>query len=148
MASFAELEAMPVPPTRFIVRGRQGLQCFRGPPTVTPDSGIIEAPLETENALHGITNLPMKPVYSSDGALVCLVREGDNRTVNLSIHNSESGALIGPIPVSNAEYVEFSPRGTYLVTWSRPKSGETQPTLCVWDVATQLLITSYHQKKI
>ena len=147
MASFAELEAMPVPPTRFLVRGRHGLECFRGPPTVTPDSGVIETPIDAENLLHGMTNLSMKPVYSSDGALVCLVRESDSRTVSLSIHHSESGALVGSIPVSNAEFVEFSPRGTYLVTWARPKTDETDRTLKVWEVATQSLITSYHQKK-
>ena len=147
MASFAELTAMETPPTRFLVRGREGVQCFHGPPTVTPDSGEIVTPEERGHGLHGMGNLTKKPVYSKDGLLVCLSRDAgtDGRTTTVSIHRATSGELVGSVPVSNAEYVEFSPQGTYLVTWVRPKAGETN-TLQVWDTVSQQLVSAYNQK--
>jgi translation initiation factor 2A len=145
MASFHEMTAQVVPPTRFLIRSREGLQCFNGPPTVTPDDGVLVTPFDTTNALHGLESCVLKPQYSSDGRYVCLVREMEDKSILMTIHNSESGILIGNIPVSNADYVEFSPRGTYLVTWRPPKQGENN-TLQVWNVLTQELISSYSQK--
>jgi len=144
MASFAEMSAMTVPSTRFFVRARDGMHCFRGPPTVTPDSGVITTPKDTDNALHGTKNMKYKPVFSTDGNLMAVV--SDLANTNIAIYESNTGKLFATIPVTNPEYVEFSPRSTYLVTWSRPKKDETAPTLIVWDIATQANVASYHQK--
>jgi len=138
------MSAMSVPNTRFFVRARDGMHCFRGPPTVTPDSGLITTPKDTENALHGMKNVKYKPVFSSDGNLICVV--SDLANTNIAIYDSNTGNLLATIPVTNPEYVEFSPRSTYLVTWCRPKKDETAPTLVVWDIATQTTVAAYHQK--
>ena len=144
MASFADLAALPVPASRFLVRNKEGLQTFMGPPTVTPEDGIITTPRDTSNALQGVRNLRVKPVYSPGGQVVCVVSELPGTPI--AIHDADSGALITSIGETSAESVEFSPLGTYLVTWSRPKTGSTAPTLLVWEVSTQICVASYQQK--
>ncbi len=144
MASFAEMCLLPVPPTRFFVRGRDGLHCFRGPQTVTPDDGVITTPKDTDNALNGVKNLKIKPLFSPDGMFVCMVSDLPGKPV--VIHEANTGKLVAEVPATNVEYVEFSPRGTYLVTWSRPKATENVPTLLVWHIATVTNVLSYHQK--
>lgn len=63
-----------------------------------------------------------------------------------------TGAEVVTVPVADAEYVEFSPLGTYLVTWSRPHKGSATATgaesgnMKVWEASTATLVTSFSQK--
>ncbi len=140
-------KAASVVPTRFVVRSREGLQCFGGPSSVTPEAGGVSVKEDSSHGLHGISGLRFAPLYSPDGSRVCLVKtEGQA----IAMHDGTTGELVGEVPVLEVSTLEFSPKGTYLITWSRPMTTKdgAKPTdnLLVHRVSDMSLVGSFFQK--
>jgi translation initiation factor 2A len=76
--------------------------------------------------------------------------------VKLSPNNSvrvidaDNGGVISEVPIKDAVELVFSPRGTYLLTWERPKkeenTGNYGPNLKVWNASTGEQLESFVQK--
>jgi translation initiation factor 2A len=114
-------DGTPLPPTRLLIRSRDGLVTFQGPPSKTPEKGEVKATSEEGHGLKGVRGLRLAPKYSPDGNKVCLVKEAGQP---IAIHDGNTGAFIGEVPVLEASLVEFSPQGTYLSTWQRPANAK------------------------
>lgn len=142
MASF-DLETLP--PTKLLARCRSGLLSFRGPPTAPGES--LSVHISPDEVFTGISGLRLAPEYSPDGNFVVFVMETGSP---VRVHQCETGALISEIPCLDAQQIEFSPRATYIVTWTRPQKGHSETgahgNLCVWNLITAELVASYSQK--
>ena len=114
-----------------------------GPNAITPDSGELDAPEDPSNGLHGSVSSRLAPSFSPDGGMVCNVHEEGEP---ITIHDAINGRLITELPVLKADMVEFSPLGTYLVTWSRPSTAPGN-NLCVWHIASAEMVASFSQKQ-
>ena len=133
--------------TRILVRARDGLRVYLGPPSVTPESGEVEIVVDESSSFTGLTGLRLSPLYSPDGSVVCIVREAG---LPLCLHESVSGHKVGEISCLDAQSVDFSPRGTFLVTWSRAVKGTAEEAsegnFRVWRVSDGSLLVAYSQK--
>ena len=140
MSAFTETDTAPA--TLILLRARNGLIAFNGPnPNPSPPSSLPAAPSisRISNILDTITGIRLAPLYSPDGSTLCIVRDIGTP---IALYNSSTGALIGEIPCSDVWYLEFSPKGSYLITWSKAeKSAELtgDGNLKVWDTATRTL---------
>ena len=145
MASFADDEGLP--PTRFLVRSRDGLCTFQGPPSRTPEKGDPKATTDEGHGLKGVRGLRLAPVYSPDGSKVCLVKDAGQP---IAIHDGNTGEKIGEVPVLEASLVEFSPQGTYLTTWQRPANSsngvKAEDNFIVTRISDGAVIGSFFQK--
>lgn len=137
MASFIPTD---LPITQVLVRTRDAIQVYNGP--VKPNEGSINATLNPADLFKGIHGLRICPIFSPHGEIVCYVFE--NKPISLC--NTASGDEILSIPISDAEYVEFSPLGTFLVTWSRPSKAGENSNMRIWEVSTGSMICSFSQK--
>ena len=147
MSGFKSLEDPDCGPTRFVIRSRDGLQSFTGPASFTPEIGGVSANPDPEHGLHGIKGLRFAPLYSPDGSRVCLVKDEGQP---IAVHDGSSGKRVGEVPVLGCSTAEFSPKGTYLITWSRPQATKdgAKPTdnLLVHRVSDLSLAGSFFQK--
>lgn len=137
-----------LPPTRFMIRTRDGMRCYTGPPSITPEVGAVTTSEDSGHGLQGVNGLRMPPLFSPDGSLVCIVHE---RMIPISIHNGDTGALLGEIDVIDATFLEFSPLGNYLTVWSRskPNDGQTrEDNLKIFSVASKEVIASFYSKTL
>lgn len=140
----AEFVLPDVPVTQLLVRTRESIQIYDGPVT---SNGAVS--LRKAELFGDVTDLRICPLYSPDGSIVVYTYE---KKV-MSIHNTATGSQLYTLPIGDAEYVEFSPKGTFLVTWSRPTKGSaTAPAsgdsgnFRVWNADTGSLVTAYSLK--
>jgi translation initiation factor 2A len=126
------------------------LQAFKG-----PSSDHIEDPKEhtktsvtlIKDVVDSIKDVRSSPQYSPDGALLCIIKELGQP---IALHNTITGELVGEIPCFDASYVEFSPQGSYMVTWSKPVKGTadegSEGNLKIWQLSSLQLVAAYSQK--
>jgi uncharacterized protein with WD repeat len=136
--------------TQILLRTRHGLQAFKG-----PSSDHIEDPKEhtktsvtlIKDVVDSIKDVRSSPQYSPDGALLCIIKELGQP---IALHNTVTGELVGEIPCLDASYVEFSPQGSYMVTWSKPVKGTadegSEGNLKIWQLSSLQLVAAYSQK--
>lgn len=142
----AEFVLPDVPITQLLVRTRDAIQVYDGPVKQNEATGAVK--LNSSALFSDIRNLRICPLYSPNGSTVCYVFE--NRSIGL--YDTTTGVEVVTIAVSDAEYVEYSPLGTFLVTWSRPSKGSATATstetgnMKVWDASSGNLVTSFSQK--
>lgn len=133
----------PCPSTMILLRTRNGLSAFQGPsseqsvePSISRISGVVD----------GISGIRLAPLYTPDGSLLCVVRE----VGPIILCDSISGVVVSEIDCPDASYVDFSPKGGYMITFSKPVKGSADGTsegnLKVWNLATKLLVVAYSQK--
>ncbi len=138
MAEFNTIDISSLPLQQILVRGKTGLQGYTGP---NSGNAIME-----NGVYSGITNLRSSPVYSNDGQILAIIYE----TKNLTLYNTSNGDILTEIPFSDIQKVEFSPKGTFLVTWSRPTKGsasdEADGNLRVWHVQSGVMTAAYSLK--
>ena len=125
------------------MRHRDGLRAFMGPLTWTPESGLpnpcvsVEEGNQLNAAASGRSKARLAPVYSPSGDKLAVIRE-EGQT--LALFCAVSGRELGQVPSVDVQSVSFSPRGTYLVTWSRPTKGKEDGSidgnLKVWTVSS------------
>eukprot|EP01041_Mallomonas_annulata_P004104 gene4104-8160_t len=150
MADFVET-AKVSPPTKLFIRSKEGLSCFLGPNPTTPiESTTIHNPyrMETDELLSGRTGLQLPPIFSPDGSLICMVHDSGRPLV---IVDSGNGSVVGEIPCLDAQYIEWSPLGKYVVTWSRPSKTSGAETsegnLRVWKLSSFSMVVAYNQRQ-
>ena len=87
---------------------------------------------------------------SPNGPVVALISDSAN---DVRVLNAENGDDIVTVSCEHTEYVEFSPRGTFFVTWSRPVksrdgsvTGSTDGNLRVWRTCGGDCVASFNQK--
>ena len=139
-AGGAEIPAGP--PTRILMRQREGLRAFWGPLSVTPEGGLPTPAVRVEegNLLNGAADgrnkARLSPVYSPNGDKVVVARDEGQPLV---LFCAVTGTELGQIACLDAQSMSWSPRGTYLVTWQRPTKGKEDGTvdgnLKVWDLS-------------
>lgn len=143
MSSFADTVSSPHPSTLILLRTRNGLSAFKGPTSEQSPDAVIS---RIQDIVDGISGIRLSPQYTPDGSLLCIIRD----VGPISLFNSTTGALFGEIPCVDASYVEFSPLGSYMITWSKPVKGSADGSFegnqRVWNVSTQQLVVSYSQK--
>ena len=151
------------PALQVLVRTRDAVTLFDGP-KLEGESWFEESKVSVIKSSTGVfadlsPNLRINPVYSPDGRTMCTVFESKpNVGSNVSLYDAENGMLQLELPIGDAEQASFSPHGTFLVTWSRPK-GKGSATegardggnLRIWLVAAEnaaagRLVSSYSQK--
>jgi uncharacterized protein with WD repeat len=141
----AEFLPPDLPVSQLLVRTKDSIQYLNGPTKVNEAS--FDVTLSDSGLFHSVKNLRFAPTFSPDGALVCYVYEGNSKPMHLC--STTSGEEVTAFPtLVDAEKVEFSPKGSYITTWSRgTKSGDTvNPNLRVWHVASGSLVAAYAQK--
>jgi len=145
------------PLTRILMRHRDGLRAYLGPPSVTPEAGLptpavnIEESNQLNAAACGKSKARLAPAYSPSGDKVAVIRDEGQA---LAVFCAVTGAELGQIGCLDAQSVTWSPMGTYLVTWSRPtkgkEDGSVDGNLKVWDLSkgnsAETACASYSQK--
>jgi hypothetical protein len=118
MSEFAtESSTTDCPPTQLLLRERNGLQGFNGPPSVIPiERDPLDVSINTIGIFKDVKKARIAPVYSPNGSLLCIVPDAGQ---NISLYSTLSGEQVVEIVCKEAAVVEFSPLGTYLITWSR-----------------------------
>lgn len=131
MASFVG-DTPTVKGTQIIVRERGGIVSYNGPndPILTPaDRADKSRPVYVPSISKSDTlklggEVGTSPLYTPDGTVLCVIYEKKN----LCLYNTDSGEQLFELPISNVLRAEFSPQGTYLVTYSNPSKGMHQLT--------------------
>jgi len=127
------------------------VQIFIGPP---PICGEFSAPTGTFSLIPDSSFcLPPgsnhSPVFSSLGNISCVIRENGTLLVFLS---SIDGITSKEIPCSDIQTVEWSPLGSYVVTWSRigkaSSDGVTEGNLKIWSIQSSEIVSSYNQRQM
>lgn len=139
-------ESIPAGPlTRLLVREKNGLAYYEGPmvhdpnPSVNPTYTLPQIPFPS---------LPLRipPIFSPNGALVALVSDREQ----LALYDPQEGTKVKEFNITDAQKLEFSPNGRFLITWSHPSKGSATEgadgNLRVWDVESTELLAAYSQK--
>lgn len=134
------------PRTKLLLRSKEGTQSFYGPPSIQFPNNPISLNIEPDNCELSGLQLKSSPIISPNGIYVAyLINEQD-----ITIYNTETGIIVSRIPCQDAESIEFSPLGTFLLTWSRPirsqSNQENRENLKVWHVLSSSLVASYNQR--
>ena len=136
MASFIKNYAEKLPKPKFIVRSKSGLHSFsveRPRVNESAENSFNLPSLSEDDSLRamcsGVESLRLPPLFSPSGNIVCIV--GESTTVqgkptassNIRLFSTNKIQLIGVIPCYDAQHIEFSPQGNFILTWSRPQKG-------------------------
>ena len=147
MATFVADGSSSTPPpthTTLLLRERAGLVVYTGPPSITPaddSKPFTTSPIDLPS-ITGAT-VRLAPLYSSDGTYLALAKE----SIALC---SPTGEVVCEIPCTDNSWMEFSPKSSYVITWSKPitTSSGTAPTgnLKIWETASGRMVASFFQK--
>lgn len=111
--------ANDVPRTKFFLRGKGGIESMWGPPSSSKDEVKIE---RDENFdAPGAADLME---FTEDGKLVVLVRTASGFTVR----DADTGAVVVEAENPGIHAVAWSPLGSQLLTWQRPRRTRTSAT--------------------
>lgn len=151
---YKRYEEIHFPQTKIMLQSKEGSISFLGPPSIIPppleQSHVLKIRPDEDHFSQPNVALSLAPTYSADGKYLARVPADKNAPIEIT--SSESGEILSTIPCTDAQNVQFSPLGTFLVTWSRqlkPKSGEApQSNLHVWRVASEQLQASFSQRQM
>lgn len=112
----------------------------------TPKSVTLQSSVPDFKALSGFTPADgaRTSVYSADGKYFAY-----STNESIQIINPQTGDIVQTFVSPNIVDIAFSPRGSYLMTWERPKredSGNFAPNLRLWNVITGEYIRAFTQK--
>jgi uncharacterized protein with WD repeat len=139
------------PRSKLLLWAKQGVGTFWGPPSIIfPCSdGSDEVKVQPDPSLTLSYNVKKAPVFSYDGSFVLLISEAGN---DVTVLNTENGEDVISLSCAHTEYAEFSPQGTFIITWSRASknredsSGPNGGNLRVWRTRTGELVASSNQR--
>lgn len=120
------------------LRGKEGVECLRGPPSHRNDTTLR---IERDDAMESLGFADLWE-FTADGTLLVLVHTASGFTVR----DSDSGAVVVDVTCPGIYAVAWSPRGSHLVTWQRPQKGSELGNLIVWDAATGNELARFNQK--
>ena len=132
------------PATLILAQARAGLVEFSGPASFSNVDGTPVTISPCEIFRHLNLTLRLAPHFSTNGRYVAFVVDG----APILVCDATLGATVSRIDCVDAQYVEFSPLGNYLVTFSRHKGGAdtSDGNQKVWQVADGTLVAQYSQK--
>jgi hypothetical protein len=111
-------------PTQILIRDRNGFKAFEGPPSYIPtDVDPMSVSVSPSSMFDQLKKGRLPPIYSPDGSIVCIIPDAGS-VINL--YSTLSGEKVMEIPCREAQTVEFSPLGTYIVTWSRVSASASE----------------------
>mmetsp|Transcript_22707 Transcript_22707/g.33179 ORF Transcript_22707/g.33179 Transcript_22707/m.33179 type:complete len:628 (+) Transcript_22707:31-1914(+) len=149
---YKRFEGIDFPRTKLLLRTKEGTKSLYGPPSIIfPSETPVTVGVENDEvlSLEG-SDMRQSPMFSADGSMVCILSAVGSP---IRVMSSATGELRASISVVDAEYVEFSPLGTYVVTWSRPKKQPQQQqetpavgNLQVWHVGQCTMVASFNQR--
>lgn len=147
MATFvADGSPSSTPPpayTTLLLRERAGLVVYTGPPSITPEDDskpFTATPVDVPSVTGASVRLA--PLYSTDGTYLALAKD----TIALC---SPAGAVVSEVPCTDNSWMAFSPKSSFLMTWSKPvttSSGSPAGNLKIWDTSSGQMVTSFFQK--
>jgi translation initiation factor 2A len=142
MASFESTASLPVP--RLVVRDRNSVTLFEGPYASENADSTMQYSMKTiSSPISSALRIP--PIYDQNGQFVCVIPERDFP----SVVNVGTGAKMFDMNISDVQKAEFSPFGTFLVTWSMAVKGtatDSVPNLRIFNVATGELVIGFSHK--
>lgn len=90
------------------------------------------------------------PDFSHDGSLFVGVEGSDAKVV---VRNATDGSTVSEFGGENdadtplrVNYVKFSPLASHVLTWARPASGVSVPSLVLYETKTGSRVSAFHQK--
>ncbi|KAF5093232.1 hypothetical protein D0Z00_004169 [Geotrichum galactomycetum] len=113
----------------------------------TPKSVTLQSSVPEFKSLSGFTPADgaRMSIYSPNGKYFAY-----STSENIQIVDPETGAIVQTFVSPNIIDIAFSPRGSYFMTWERPKREETSgnfaPNLRLWNVITGEYIRAFTQK--
>eukprot|EP00232_Nephroselmis_pyriformis_P008430 CAMPEP_0182877042 /NCGR_PEP_ID=MMETSP0034_2-20130328/14512_1 /TAXON_ID=156128 /ORGANISM="Nephroselmis pyriformis, Strain CCMP717" /LENGTH=518 /DNA_ID=CAMNT_0025009863 /DNA_START=3 /DNA_END=1555 /DNA_ORIENTATION=+ len=119
-----------LPQSTFFLKTPEGVSFHHGPP------GDVSAK-ESQRLLAPQVE------YNKDGSLIAAAG-----TDKVTIHDADTMAELGSLPVPNAMALAWSPKSTFITTWSKPSSGKdnSEKNLQVWDRSTGECVFKAFQK--
>jgi translation initiation factor 2A len=143
--SSVDLSILPL--CRLLVRNKNDLVGYEGPVFVSGGEQTSADKYDLNTAsFPSLPPLRLSPVFNPNGGIVCLAPERQQ----IALHNAVDGRLVVALDNDDAQKVEFSPLGRYLVTWSLPHKGTAieapEGNLRIWSTATGAMLAAYNQK--
>ena len=132
------------PPCRLLFRSKEGIEVFSVVSDRDKESSMVAPPKSAERKfiLSGETSFQS---LLPDGSAV-LVHRPEKGVVRLSL-NGNGDAF--PFPeTSKVQIMDVSPKGTYLLTWERGSSDESENNLKVWNTSSGECVTGFRRKMI
>ncbi|KAF4038666.1 Eukaryotic translation initiation factor eIF2A [Phytophthora infestans] len=126
-----------VPPTKFFLRGRGGIEAIWGPPSSSKDEVKVER--DEDFDAPGSADLME---FTENGKLVVLVRTSSGFTVR----DADTGVVVTEVANAGIHAVSWSPLGSHLLTWQRPQKESDLGNLIVWDAATGKEVARFNHK--
>ena len=133
----------PLAPCRLLFRSKQGVEIFTIPSERSEESTIAKRS-NREFLLSGATTFQ---ALHPDGSSA-FVHRPDVGIFKLSLVG-ETVDTTKPFleDTAKVQIMDISPQGSYLLTWERPKEGET-PNLKVWSTKSGQLVAGFRQKAL
>ena len=134
-----------LPYCRLLFRSKEGVELFSLPSERKEESGITKRTTR-EFLFKGTTTFQTLHPKGK----CAFVHRPDVGIFKLSLQNAPGGASSNPTEpflkdTGRVQIMDVSPQGTYLLTWERPKEGDT-PNLKVWSSETGDCVAGFRQK--
>jgi translation initiation factor 2A len=133
-----------LPELQLILQQKESVKIFSASSTSSaPVSNPTywESPCSTTKDYGGLS---IPPTFSPAGNYVCIVATG---AAGIRVLNSGTNELVRELSCPDVMSMDFSPLGSFLVTWSRPTAASgPSGNLRVWDMRTGEVVIQFVQK--
>ena len=138
--AMSEFSSSSFPTNKVLTRGKLDVTGFSTPPG---ESNLTSYAIEVDPPLSSpACSLRINPLFSPNGDFVCLIPDANDSAV--LVKNTNTGEIFREIPCYNVQHIEFSPLGTYLVTW-HPRTGPDVPNMKIWDISSCEIVLNFVQ---
>ena len=138
--TMSEFSSSSFPANKVLIRGKLDVKGFLAPPG---ESGLSSYDIEEDPLLSSPScSLRINPLFTTNGEFVCLVPDATDSPI--VVKNTNTGEIFREIQCKNVQHVEFSPLGTYLVTW-HPRAGPDIPNMKIWEITSCEVVLQFVQ---
>lgn len=138
------------PPCRLLFRSKEGLEVFSVVSERDRESSMV-APPKTANRKFLLKGETSFQSFLPDGSAV-MVHRPNKGIFKVDLSGNVSNENENPDPffaeTSRVQITDVSPKGTYLLTWERGSSDESENNLKVWNTSTGEYVTGFQRKMI
>lgn len=132
-----------LPQLQLLLQQKESVQIFCGCSTSSADVSDVTTWANPSSVTKTYGGLTVAPAYSPDGSKVCIVPAG---SAVIRVCDSETNDVVRELACPDVVTMDFSPLGSFLVTWSRPTASTTSGNLRVWDMKTGEVVIQFMQK--
>mmetsp|Transcript_25380 Transcript_25380/g.59442 ORF Transcript_25380/g.59442 Transcript_25380/m.59442 type:complete len:658 (-) Transcript_25380:103-2076(-) len=136
------------PPCRLLFRSKEGIEVFSVVSERDRESSMVASPEAADRRflLKGETSFQ---ALLPDGSAVLVHRPDKGISkVDLSGNNNNENSDPFFAQTSRVQITDVSPKGTYLLTWERGSSDESENNLKVWNTSTGECVAGFRRKMI